>query len=79
MVFTIPRCDFAVLQITNTIRNFNIWNTQKVFQNTVWNLCNPDDFQVKIADFGLSKENVTGHNEAKSICGTAEYLAPEIL
>ena len=34
---------------------------------------------VKIADFGLSKENVQGHNEAKSICGTAEYLAPEIL
>lgn len=37
------------------------------------------DGYVKIADFGLSKENVVGHNEAKSICGTAEYLAPEIL
>lgn len=34
---------------------------------------------VKIADFGLSKENIQGHSEAKSICGTAEYLAPEIL
>jgi protein-serine/threonine kinase len=37
------------------------------------------DGYVKIADFGLSKENIFGHNEAKSICGTAEYLAPEIL
>ena len=36
------------------------------------------DGYIKIADFGLSKENVTA-NEAKSICGTAEYLAPEIL
>jgi protein-serine/threonine kinase len=37
------------------------------------------DGYVKIADFGLSKENILGHNDAKSICGTAEYLAPEIL
>jgi len=37
------------------------------------------DGYVKIADFGLSKENIYGHNDAKSICGTAEYLAPEIL
>lgn len=37
------------------------------------------DGYVKVADFGLSKENIVGHNEAKSICGTAEYLAPEIL
>lgn len=37
------------------------------------------DGYVKIADFGLSKENITGHTDAKSICGTAEYLAPEIL
>ena len=37
------------------------------------------DGYVKIADFGLSKENIFGHTDAKSICGTAEYLAPEIL
>jgi len=37
------------------------------------------DGYVKVADFGLSKENIVGHNEAMSICGTAEYLAPEIL
>lgn len=37
------------------------------------------DGYVKIADFGLSKENIYGHHDAKSICGTAEYLAPEIL
>ncbi len=33
---------------------------------------------IKITDFGLSKLNVEG-NDAKSICGTPEYLAPEII
>ena len=37
------------------------------------------DGYVKLTDFGLSKENIEGHNEAKSLCGTAEYLSPEIL
>lgn len=38
-----------------------------------------DDGYVKIADFGLSKENIRSNYDAKSLCGTAEYLAPEIL
>ena len=33
---------------------------------------------IKITDFGLSRMNVKS-NEAKSICGTPEYLAPEII
>ncbi len=37
------------------------------------------DGYAKIADFGLSKENIVGHDDAKSVCGTAEYLAPEII
>jgi serine/threonine protein kinase len=34
---------------------------------------------VKLTDFGLSKEGVKGNKEAKSLCGTAEYLSPEVL
>lgn len=35
---------------------------------------------VRLADFGLSKEHITeGHTGASSFCGTAEYLAPEII
>jgi len=34
---------------------------------------------VKITDFGLSKEGVKDNYSAKSMCGTPEYLAPEIL
>jgi protein-serine/threonine kinase len=32
-----------------------------------------------LTDFGLSKENIDGDNRAKSLCGTPEYLAPELL
>jgi serine/threonine protein kinase len=34
---------------------------------------------IKITDFGLSKMNIFTDNDAYSICGTPEYLAPEIL
>jgi len=38
------------------------------------------DGHVKLADFGLSKENIpSGVRGTQSFCGTAEYLAPEIL
>ena len=34
---------------------------------------------IKLTDFGLSKMGIAGHREAKSLCGTAEYLSPEML
>ena len=34
---------------------------------------------IRITDFGLSKKNVTSNKDAFSVCGTPEYLAPEIL
>ncbi|KAF4689638.1 hypothetical protein FOZ60_001333 [Perkinsus olseni] len=34
---------------------------------------------VKLTDFGLSKEGIMDNSSAKSMCGTPEYLAPEIL
>ena len=32
-----------------------------------------------LTDFGLSKENMGENEQARSLVGTAEYLAPEIL
>lgn len=37
------------------------------------------DGYIKITDFGLSKRNITSPNSTYSICGTPEYLAPEVL
>lgn len=42
------------------------------------NLILDSEGHIKITDFGLSKENVDG-DSITSICGTPEYLAPEIL
>lgn len=33
---------------------------------------------IRLTDFGLSKRNING-NDALSVCGTPEYLAPEVL
>lgn len=38
-----------------------------------------EDGHIKIADFGLSFMTKTEEEYAKSMCGTPEYLAPEIL
>ena len=34
---------------------------------------------VKLADFGLAKEGMSGQNKAKSFCGSPAYLPPEML
>jgi serum/glucocorticoid-regulated kinase 2 len=34
---------------------------------------------LRIADFGLSKPNITEEEKAYSFCGSPEYMAPEML
>ena len=34
---------------------------------------------IKLTDFGLSKMKIHSDHDAHSLCGTPEYLAPEIL
>ncbi|CAK4709626.1 unnamed protein product [Aphanomyces euteiches] len=37
------------------------------------------DGHVRLADFGLSKENVSERKLAATFCGSAEYISPEVL
>lgn len=41
-------------------------------------LIDKDGF-IRVTDFGLSKKNIKNSKDAHSVCGTPEYLAPEVI
>jgi serine/threonine protein kinase len=52
---------------------------RKSFSLKPENIIIDNDGYAKLTDFGLAKQRVTGDHDAVSICGTFQYLAPEVL
>ncbi|EGR29479.1 protein kinase domain protein [Ichthyophthirius multifiliis] len=76
--FTEEECVFYIGELVLAIQYIHD-------QNVVYRDLKPEnilignDGHIKLADFGLSKDNVQDNQKTKSFCGTPAYLSPEML
>jgi len=77
-VFSEDQAKFYVAQIVLALEYLHL-------NNIIYRDLKPENIiidaqgYIKLTDFGLSKKNIDDELLTYSICGTPEYLAPEIL
>jgi len=76
--FAVPEVQFFMLQ---TISACEYMHAENVIHRDLklGNLMLDEDFNVKVGDFGLAAELSHPEERKRTICGTPNYIAPEIL
>lgn len=76
--FSEDRAKFYAAEITSALGYLHS-------ENIVYRDLKPENIlldaegHVVLTDFGLCKDNLSGHDTTNTFCGTPEYLAPEVL
>jgi protein-serine/threonine kinase len=76
--FSEGRCKFYASELTLALEYLHGLNV--IYRDLKpENVLVSDEGHAKVTDFGLSKEGIQDNISAKTMCGTPEYLAPEVL
>ncbi|VEL36055.1 unnamed protein product [Protopolystoma xenopodis] len=78
-IFSEARTRFYAAEITSVLGYLHTRNVVYSRDLKLENLLLDRDGHIKIADFGLCKEEMPYGALTKTFCGTPEYLSPEVL